>query len=254
MGRATIFNLVSFIFVVLSVLWIVFVVIRMAGPTVANSQAQAVLPELQVLPTQTPSNTPLPTNTPTDTLTPTTTPSPTETVEPTASPVPSVTITDTPTITTTPSDTPTPLATFTPQPTASPTGPTPTREPTLSPFPFALRENNITFTQNFSNSAGCAWQGIVGQVYDLNNNPMTGGLQVHVFGGDIDRFVEVGTNTLVGAGGWEQVVDTTINTTTYFVELLSAQGTPISDRIQVTFPGDCGQNSAVIVFIQTRPF
>ena len=252
MGRSIIFNLISLVFLVLSIVWIVFVFLRMAAP--APSAPTAPLPEVIVLPTLTPSFTPLPTSTPTDTLTPTITPSPTETVPPTITPIPSATITQTPTITDTPSHTPTPLATFTPQPTATPTGPTPTREPTVSPFPFTLRENQVILTQNFANAAGCAWQGLGGQVFDLNGNPLASGLQIHVFGGDLDRFVQVGSNTLYGPAGWEQPVDTTINTTTYFVELLSAQGTVISDRIQVTFPGDCAQNVAIIYFVQTRPF
>ena len=252
MGRSVIFNLVSLIFVVLSVLWIVFVFVRTMGP--AATRQSAPPPDVLVLPTLTPSFTPFPSSTPTNTLTPTITPSPSETIPPTVTPIPSATITETATITDTPSHTPTPLATFTPQPTATPTGPTPTLPPTVSPFPFTLRENQIILTQNFANAAGCAWQGLGGQVFDLNGNPLASGLQVHIFGGDIDRFVQAGSNTLYGPAGWEQPVDTAINTTTYFVELLSAQGTVVSDRIQVTFPGDCAQNVAIINFIQTRPF
>lgn len=252
MGRSSVFNLVSLIFVALSVLWILFVLAKLVGPPAARSSA--ALPEVVVLPTLTPSFTPLPTDTPTDTLTPTITPSPTETIPPTVTPIPSATITETPTITDTPSDTPTPLATFTPQPTATPTGPTPTLAPTTSPFPFALREGQVILTQNFANAAGCAWEGLGGQVFDLNGNPLATGLQVHVFGSNIDRYVQVGSNTLYGPAGWEQPVDTAINTNTYFVELLSAQGTVISDRIQVTFPGDCAQNVAIVNFVQTRPF
>ena len=254
MGRSTIFNLVTFIFLLLSAAWLIFVVVRLMGPAPVDPSAALALPTQNILPTLTPSNTPEPTLTPTDTLTPTITPSPTETVPPTLTPVPSATITDTPTVTPTPSHTPTPLATFTSQPTATPTGPTPTREPTLSPFPFSLRDNEVLLTQNFINSAGCAWQGIVGQVFDLSGNALTGGLQVHVFGDNLDRYIEIGTNSLVGQGGWEQPVDTTINTNTYFVELVSAQGTVISDRVQVTFPGDCAQNTAFVRFVQTRPF
>jgi hypothetical protein len=254
--RSTIFNFISIVFLVLSVGWIIFVVTRLMGPPVTDPRiANFVLPPTQELPTLTPTNTPLPTDTPTDTLTPTITLSPTETPTITPTLAPSATITDTPMATLIPSETPTPLATFTSQPTATPTGPTPTVEPPPSPYPFRLREENVILTQNFANAAGCAWQGFGGQVFGLDGNPLPG-LQIHVFGSDTatDFFVQAGSNTLYGPAGWEQPVDTVINTRTYFVQLLSAQGTVVSDPIQVTFPGDCAQNLALVNFIQTRPF
>jgi hypothetical protein len=255
MGRSAIFNLITIVFVALAVVWIIYVVMRLAGPPATDPAAAAfVLPPTLELPTLTPTDTPFPTSTPTDTLTPTITPIPSDTPTPTLSPVPSATITDTPTVTQPPSETPTPLATFTPLPSATPTGPSPTAPPTISPFPFQLREPNIIFTQNFANAAGCAWQGLGGQVFGLDGNPLPG-LQIHVFGGDgtADFFTQSGSNTLYGPAGWEQPVDNVINTRTYFVEVLSAQGTVVSDRVQVTFPGDCAQNLALVNFVQTRP-
>jgi hypothetical protein len=252
--RATIFNLISLIFFVLAIVWIVVVVMLMLGPPVTDpASAAAVLPTVVVLPTLTPTLTPLPTSTPTDTLTPTITLTPTETPTLTPTIPPSATITDTPTVSATPSDTPTPLATFTPLPSATPTGPTPTLAPTQSPFPFRLREENVILTQNFANSGGCAWQGLGGQAFGLDGTPLPG-LQIHVFGDTVDFFVATGSNTLYGPAGWEQPVDTTINNKTYFVQLLSAQGTIISETIQVDFPGDCSQNLALVNFIQDRPF
>ncbi len=155
----------------------------------------------------------------------------------------------------TPSNTPTPLATFTPQPSATPTGPSQTPSPTISPYPFKLREDAVILTQNVMNTAGCAWQGLGGQVFGLDGNPLPG-LQIHIFGadGDIDSFRQSGENSLYGAAGWEQPVGNTISARTYFVQLLSPQGTPVSERIQVTFPSDCTQNLAIVNFVQTRPF
>jgi hypothetical protein len=253
MGRSSLFNLISILFLALAVVWIAYVALRLMGPPATDPRLAAlVLPSPIVLPSLTPTNTPLPTSTPTDTLTPTITPSPTETPTITPTIAPSATITDTPTITQTPTETPTPLATFTSLPSATPTGPTPTPIPTQSPFPFRLREDTVILTQNFANAAGCAWQGLGGQVFGIDGNPLPG-LQVHIFGDSVDFFVQAGTNTLYGPAGWEQPVDTVINTKTYFIELLSAQGTVVSDRIQVTFPGDCAQNLALVNFIQTRP-
>jgi hypothetical protein len=247
--RSTIFNFISIVFLVLSLSWLIFVVTRLMGPPVTDPLiANFVLPPTQDLPTLTPTNTPLPTNTPTDTLT-----TETPTITPTLAP--SVTITDTPTITFTPSETPTPLETFTAQPSPSPTGPTSTVEAPPSPYPFRLREESVILTQNFANAAGCAWQGFGGQVFGLDGNPLPG-LQIHVYGSDTaaDFYIQAGSNTLYGPAGWEQPVDTVINARTYFVQLLSAQGTVVSEPIQVTFPSDCAQNLALVNFVQTRPF
>lgn len=251
MGQGRVFNFISFIFILLTVLWIAFVISRLLGPTV-DVQAEAALPTPVTIPSLTPSVTLPPSSTPTDT------PPPTETLTPTVTPTETPTLTVSPTITETPGPTdtptatPTPPATFTPLATDTPSGPTATFTATTSPFPFDLRENEIVFTQNFANQAGCAWQGVGGQVFDLTGAALNG-LRVHVFGPNIDRFVDSGSNTQYGAGGWEQPVDNVINTNAYFVELQTAAGTVISPRVQVTFPGDCARNLALVRFIQTRP-
>jgi hypothetical protein len=251
-GSARIFNVISLIFLLMSVGWIIYVVSRLLGPAPATEQSSVALPTAIVLPTLTLTNTPLPTSTSTSTLTPTITPIPSET--PTQTPVPSAsaTITDTPGPTDTPAATATTPPTFTPTQSETPSGPTATFTPTISPFPFVLRENTVNFTQNFANTAGCAWQGIGGQVFDLNLQPLAG-YQIHVFGGDIDRFVRSGDNTNYGVAGWEQQVSNAISSNTYYVELMSPQGTVISERVQVSFPSDCARNLALVNFIQTRP-
>lgn len=185
-----------------------------------------------------------PTPIPTETLTPTVTPSTTPTIAPTP------TITDTPGPTLTPSETPTPEATFTPTLEPSPTGPTPT-----PPFPYLynLAEPPV-FVRNFANSAGCAWQGIGGKVTGLDGTERAG-LVVAVFSqdGSFNASTITGTNTLYATiSGWEVKVADTINANTYFVELRSGGGTPISPQIQVTFPSNCDQNAALINFIQVR--
>jgi hypothetical protein len=251
-GSARIFNLISIIFLLLAVGWIVYVVVQILRPAPVSQQAAAALPTAYVIPTGTPTNTPLPTSTATDTLTPTITLTPTETPTQTAIPSASATITETLGPTDTPTLTPTLPATFTPTLTETPSGPTATLAPTLSPYPFILRENRVDFTQNFTNTAGCAWQGVGGQVFDLSTQPLTGYI-VHVFGGDIDRFVRTGDNTNYGVAGWEQQLATAINSNTYYVELQSPQGTVVSERVQVNFTSDCARNLALVNFIQTRP-
>jgi hypothetical protein len=136
-------------------------------------------------------------------------------------------------------------------PTETPTGPTSTLEPTLSPYLYDLRAGQVIFTQNFANTAGCAWQGIGGQVFDINGLPING-LHLHVFNNQFDSTVDSGSNSLYGAAGWEVPVDSKISTNIYFVELLSPGGTVISPRIQVAFPSDCLKNLALVNFEQKR--
>lgn len=258
-GSSRIFNIISIVFLTLSVFWIVFVVTRLAGPTPAP--AGLVIPTAASLPTLGPSATQdsalvglagAPTVPPTFTATipPSLTPSSTPTTTPSLAP--SATITETPGPTATPTVTETPAASATPTATETPLGPTAVPTATISPFPFAQRDQQVLFTQNFANTAGCAWQGVAGQVFDQNGQPLQQ-VQVHIFGAGLDRFVQSGTNTTYGPAGYEQPVDNKINANTYFVELQTSAGTAISPAVQVVFPNNCSQNLALVNFIQTRP-
>ncbi len=187
------------------------------------------------------------------TLTPTVTLTPTETTTPTVTLAPTATITDTPGPTPIPSDTPTPENTATSTETATPSGPTSTLAPTQTPFLYQLREN-VQFARNFANQQGCAWQGIGGRVFDFSGNEVAG-LTVAVFtpDGSFNQTEITGRDTLYGTiSGWEIQVDVTINNRTYLVELRSGAGTPISPRIEVTFPSNCDQNVALVNFVGTR--
>ncbi|HEX2907555.1 MAG TPA: hypothetical protein VHO69_11875, partial [Phototrophicaceae bacterium] len=227
-GQSRIYNLISLVFLVLTVVVIIVAVMQFLRPAAAQPQAAADLPTPFVLPTMTPSNTPTNTQPPTFTFTPTETATPTVTATTAPTVTATSTITDTPGPTDTPSVTPTPSTSPTPTPTETPTGPTNTPSPTTSPFPYDVRDGQVIYTTNFANTAGCAWQGVGGQVYDINNNAVNG-MQIHIFNAQIgDRTVTSGSNSLYGPGGWEQPVDNKINNNTYFVELLSAAGTPIS--------------------------
>jgi hypothetical protein len=252
-GSTRIFNLISIIFVALTVIAIIFIVMRLAQPPITPQQV-GQLPTANVIPSTTPSTTPSATLPPTFTLTPTETATPTETGTSTATSAPSATITETAGPTDTPSITPTPSVSPTFTPSATPTGPTNTPVPTLNPFLFDLRDNQVIFTQNFAApAAGCLWQGLGGTVSGFDGNPLTG-YRVHVFGPNIDQTVESGSNTLYGQGsGWEVPVGNQISNQTYFVELQSPQGTVVSSRFQVTFPSDCARNVALVHFYQTRP-
>lgn len=106
-----------------------------------------------------------------------------------------------------------------------------------------------------TNTAGCSWTGISGSVLQQNGQPVTVMYNIRVFSdtGDFESLVATGSNTLAGEiSGWEVAVANVLNTRTYFVRVESLGGTPISDNVPVTFPGDCAKNRAVVRFIQTR--
>jgi len=260
-SRTRLFNLITLIFLGLTGICCVLTVIFALGvmPVPFLAPRQVVIPQVAVLPSPTITDTPLP---PTWTLTATMTFTPSSTPSATLPPTASLTITPTPgptdtaTATETPTMTETSTVTPTLTPSITPTGPTATFTSTLSPFPFAVQGNGPVFTANFANAAGCAWQGIGGQVLGLSGQAVTG-MQVRITGGGIGPggagvTVATGSNTLYGPAGWEQQVASQTNNETYFVELLSAEGTVVSPTIQVTFPNNCAQNLALITLIQTR--
>lgn len=221
--------------------------------------AEAIIPSPTASATWTETPTVTPTATATATLTPTETLTPTPSFTPTVSPAPTATITDTPAPTFTPSQTFTPEATATITPTDTPIGPTPTFTASPSPFLFSVRDQP-QFVRNFANAAQCAWQGIGGQVVNLNGTPFVGNINVHVYNNQLDTRVPIGSNSLYGSAGpngetsgWEVRVGDTVNNLLYFVELESQSGTKVSDTAQIQFSGSCEANAAIVTFVQNRP-
>ncbi|HEX2621737.1 MAG TPA: hypothetical protein VHL11_16380, partial [Phototrophicaceae bacterium] len=254
MRSATIFNAISLLFLILTIVVIVVVGGIMISPVPVE--------EIGEIPTTVPDDL-FPTNTPTFTHTATFTatfpPTLTSTFTYTPSITPSVTPSLTPTITLSPTITFTPTITLTPSitntlPTDTPSGPTETLPPTVSPYLFGLREP-VRYVPNFANTLGCSWEGIGGQVIDLNDQEvLPGTYQIRVFGGDIqDKITLVGSNSLYGPiSGWEVQVASIVNSTTYFVRLETINGTPISENLQVPFFADCARNVAIVNFKQLR--
>jgi hypothetical protein len=253
-NTASIYNGISILFVVLSLLIIVIVAAQLVSPPPQDPRTVAGFPTPFELPTLTPSFTPTITPSPTVTSSPTNTETPTLTPTATFTVPPSPTLTNTPGPTLTPSDTPTPSASPTELPTNTPTGPTATFTPTDSPYFFQLRDE-VFLGPNTVNSAGCAWQGVGGSVLGMDGVETTRQYQVRVFNGGIERVTTTGSNSLYGQfSGWEIPLDNTINNRTYFVRLESAAGIQLAPDVQVSFPGDCNANSAIVRFIQIRDF
>lgn len=246
-GNERTFNIISIVFVGLTVFaCLIFVLMLLTG---GNDPApQRDLPQVIVVPTATPTNTPTITRTPLPaTFTPTFTPTVTATRTPTAT----ATIEASPTITPTPTITTTVLPTETP--TDSPTITATFGTPPTSPPPFIFGNQAPQFIGN-TNSLGCAWQGIGGQVFDLAGQAYLNQLTVEVSGGGLAQPITAltGSNTLYGASGFEIQVAQGINTATYFVKLKSRFGSDVSAPVQLTFPGNCTGNLALVNFTQLR--
>lgn len=253
-GTSRIYNIVSIVFLTMTVLMLAFVLVSLAGGGDDEPIDFSGLPTQGALPTLTPTQTPSITPTPTFTPIPTFTPTFTLTVPPTSTIPPTPTITDTPGPTLTPSDTPTPSLVPSETATPSPTGPTPTRTPTRSPFLFDVL-TDVFIGPNSVNSSGCAWQGVGGSVLDLNGNEIAQQYQVRVIGSGLDRTVLTGSNSVYGqVSGWEITLASTISPQTIFVRLETTLGTVISREVQIDFPGDCNANSAIVRFQQVQPF
>jgi hypothetical protein len=183
----------------------------------------------------------VPTLTPKPTLAATSTPAPTWTPVPSGSPTPSLTPRDTATA----NPTPGPTSTFPPTWTPPPTPGTP--PPTRSNYPFALRNNEIVYTQYFF-SADCNWLGIAGLVVDKEDNPITG-LPVVLNGGGFENLVtHSGNAPAYGESGWEHFLDVTVKEGDFSIQLYSNEPRPISDEIHVHTRADCRTNLIWIVF------
>ncbi len=251
------FNALAVLLVVLSVLCLGSVALIFAAPDVVPPQFR-VATEPVVIAIPTASFTPVlsptslvptfpPTWTPQFTPTDTTTPLPSDT--PTSTP----TRTNTPTFTVTPSKTLTPTITLTPSKTwtLSPTGPTPTRTRTLAPFPYVLQNGRPTYMANWSNSAGCKWLGIAGQVFDLNGRAVQG-LYVHQEGGGLTQDGPTGSKPQYGTGGYEIfLADHVFNSTdTFKVQLRDGAGNQLSDWYAIPTYEDCTKNLILLNFVQ----
>jgi len=251
------FNTLALLLVVASCLCLGSVAIIFAAPGVVPPQFQ-VPTEPVIIPIPTASFTPV--SSPTSlvptfpaTWTPQFTPSNTPTKPPTETPTPTNTFTETPTFTLTPSKTLTPTITLTPSRTLSPTptGPTPTPSRTLAPYNYVLQNNRATYMANWSNTLGCKWLGIAGQVFDLNGRAVQG-LYVHQEGGGLTQDAPTGSKPQYGTGGYEiYLADHVFNSTdTFKVQLRDGAGNVLSDWYNVPTFEDCSKNLILVNFVQ----
>ena len=154
-----------------------------------------------------------------------------------------------------PSRTPTPTPTNTPTntPTATPTGPTPTTAPTRSAFPFTKTDTSPFYLRNFSNSSGCDWLGVAGEVLNLEKNPVpVGAYRVHVWGEGIDERAIAGSAPLYSDSGWEVFLFDAPVVREYNVQLESQNGTAVSQVYRIQTRASCDDNLVRIDFVQNH--
>ncbi len=121
-----------------------------------------------------------------------------------------------------------------------------------APFPFLLTESGIIYVPN-AGEKGCNWLSIAGSVTDMAGQPVTG-LGVRVQGEGLDETVGTGGALNYGPGGFEMPLGEVPQAGTYTVQLLSVQGTPLSEAYTIATRATCDQNVAIISFVQVREF
>jgi hypothetical protein len=130
-------------------------------------------------------------------------------------------------------------------------GGTPGSTPTRAPYPF-IPADAVRYVANFANSAGCAWQGVGGNVIGLDGAPLAADTaRVYVYNDRFEARVAVGSNSLFGDGsGWEVRTGNSATAEAFFVVLEALDGAPLSPVVQVRFPGTCATNVAIVLFRQ----
>lgn len=103
-------------------------------------------------------------------------------------------------------------------------------------------------------AAGCNWTGVAGQVFDINDMPVTG-LVVEVGGklegSDILRLTLSGGSQALGPGGFEiPLTDHVVaSQKELYIQLFDLNSTPLSDKFFFDTYPNCEQNLVLINFV-----
>jgi hypothetical protein len=161
-----------------------------------------------------------------------------------------------------------PTSTRTPEPTLVPTETQPgvitsTAEAGGTPVPtvgmaYVLQPGNPIAIPNIGHpDAGCNWMGVAGQATGLNGASMVG-LFVQLGGAlggkTLSPLTMTGTATQYGSGGYELVLGDRPQASrqSLWVQLLSQDGSPLSDKIFFDTFAECEKNLILINFNQVR--
>ncbi len=120
---------------------------------------------------------------------------------------------------------------------------------------FTLEGNRVLYVPQFTHpELGCAWQGIGGQVFGMNGEPLIG-FTIRVEGVTDPSLVLTtvsGAQTAYGTSGWEIKLADGPNSHVYRVTLFQ-NDRRVSDPRQIAFPNDCGRNLGLVNFVQITP-
>ncbi|MFW5713350.1 MAG: hypothetical protein ACOCYU_01635, partial [Brevefilum sp.] len=139
--------------------------------------------------------------------------------------------------------------------------PTPTVTPTATPevYPFVLRgEPEMMSSALIRPQLSCDYLIIAGQVWDLQDVPVTDSATVHLFGElggfTIDRFALPGSAAVYGESGYEFVLEGLVvdSVDSLAIRLEETNGLPLSAEYQIQTYEDCQKNLILINFKQVR--
>lgn len=138
-------------------------------------------------------------------------------------------------------------------PIAAPGNDTPeeTAAPSLSGMPFTLA-SEVLYIAN-ANGRGCEWSSIAGTITGIDGLPRNG-LGVQLSSGERSEKVFSGTAQTFGPGGFELFLSGAPQEAEFTLQLLSAAGVPLSDPVIVQTRATCGENVAIVHFIQVSDF
>lgn len=139
--------------------------------------------------------------------------------------------------------------------TAASTAVAATATPTAQSFAFAIQSGTPVQIQNFANSSGCSWQGIAGQVFDLDGAPLknvvvkAGGTWN---GASVSVLAMTGLSTGYGEGGYELVLGSSAvnSANTVWVQLFDLAGNSLSQKVTISTSSDCTKNLVLLNFRQ----
>jgi hypothetical protein len=143
-------------------------------------------------------------------------------------------------------------------PTENPT-PTVTLTPTPEILPFILFGEPETMNSAILRpQLGCEWLVIAGQVWDLQGEPVTDSVSVHLFGElggyEIDQYRLPGTETAYGESGYEFALEDLVvdSKETLYIQLVDANDLPLSHPYPIQTYADCQKNMILVNFKQVR--
>lgn len=166
-------------------------------------------------------------------------------------------------VTLAPSPSPSVTQTATAVPTSTSTAtqtltPTVTPTPTLELRPFILMGEPETMSSALIRpQLGCEWLVIAGQVWDLQDAPVTG-LTLHLYGEldgyTIDRFVLTGSAAVYGESGFEFAMENMLidSEDSLYIQLVDANALPLSHPYAIQTFDDCQRNLILVNFKQVR--